>query len=74
MSVAGGCPIAGFAGDIPHLSKAAQVSYAEALEQLINQIAHMVREQDSKLRREAARAQAISKKSRRTLRNRSSLR
>jgi TetR/AcrR family transcriptional repressor of nem operon len=55
-----GCPIAGFVGDIPHLSKAAQASYAEALEQLINQIAHMVREQDSKLTREAARARAIS--------------
>src|SRR5271168_2021485 len=52
-----GCPIAGFAGDIPHLSKDAQASYAEALEQLINQ---MVLEQDSKLTREVARARAIS--------------
>jgi TetR/AcrR family transcriptional repressor of nem operon len=55
-----GCPIAGFAGDIPHLSKAAQASYAEALEQLFNQIAQMVLEQDSKLTREEARARAIS--------------
>jgi TetR/AcrR family transcriptional repressor of nem operon len=52
-----GCPIAGFAGDIPHLSNDAQASYAEALEQLINQ---MVLEQDSKLTREAARTRAIS--------------
>jgi TetR/AcrR family transcriptional repressor of nem operon len=52
-----GCPIAGFAGDIPHLSKDAQASYAEALEQLINQ---MVLEQDSKLTPEVARARAIS--------------
>jgi TetR/AcrR family transcriptional regulator, transcriptional repressor for nem operon len=55
-----GCPIAGFAGDIPHLSKDAQASYAEALEQLINQIVQMVLEQDSKLTREVARARAIS--------------
>jgi TetR/AcrR family transcriptional regulator, transcriptional repressor for nem operon len=52
-----GCPIAGFAGDIPHLSKDAQASYAEALEQLIDQ---MIFEQDSRLPREVARARAIS--------------
>jgi TetR/AcrR family transcriptional repressor of nem operon len=55
-----GCPIAGFTGDIPHLSQVAQASYAEALEQLIDQIAHMIREQDSKLTSEAARARAMS--------------
>jgi TetR/AcrR family transcriptional regulator, transcriptional repressor for nem operon len=55
-----GCPVAGFAGDIPRLSQVAQASYAAALEQLIKQIAHMLREQDSKLTREAARARAIS--------------
>jgi TetR/AcrR family transcriptional repressor of nem operon len=55
-----GCPIAGFAGEIPHLSKAAQVSYAEALEQAFNQIAEMLLEQDSKLTREEAHARAIS--------------
>lgn len=55
-----GCPIAGFAGEIPHLSNAAQASYAEALEQLINQIAQMVFERDSHLTREDARARAIS--------------
>src|ERR1700676_3526251 len=32
-----GCPIAGFAGEIPHLSKAAQASYAEALKQIFNE-------------------------------------
>jgi TetR/AcrR family transcriptional repressor of nem operon len=55
-----GCPIAGFAGEIPHLSTTAQASYAEALEQLINHIARMVLEQDSKLTREESRARAIS--------------
>jgi TetR/AcrR family transcriptional repressor of nem operon len=55
-----GCPIAGFAGEIPHLSKAAQASYAEALEQAINQIAIMVLDQDSRLTHEEARARAIS--------------
>src|SRR5580698_8139222 len=50
-----GCPIAGFAGEVPHLSKAAQASYAEALEQAVNQIATMVLEQDSRLTHEEAR-------------------
>jgi len=55
-----GCPIAGFAGEIPHLSKAAQASYAEALEQAFNEITEMLLEQDSKLTREEAHARAIS--------------
>lgn len=55
-----GCPIAGFAGEIPHLSKAAQASYAEGLEQAFNQIAEMLLEQDSKLTPEEAHARAIS--------------
>jgi TetR/AcrR family transcriptional repressor of nem operon len=55
-----GCPIAGFAGEIPHLSKAAQASYAEALEQAFNQIAGIILEQDSKLTREEAHGRAIS--------------
>ena len=55
-----GCPIAGFAGEIPHLSKAAQASYAEALEQAFNQIAGMILEQDSKLTSEEAHERAIS--------------
>ncbi|MFZ0589726.1 MAG: TetR/AcrR family transcriptional regulator [Bryobacteraceae bacterium] len=55
-----GCPIAGFAGEIPHLSKAAQASYAEALEQAFNQIAGMILEQDSKLAGAEAHARAIS--------------
>ena len=55
-----GCPIAGFVGEIPHLSKAAQASYAEALEQAFNQITEMILEQDSKLTREEAHARAIS--------------
>jgi TetR/AcrR family transcriptional regulator, transcriptional repressor for nem operon len=55
-----GCPIAGFAGEIPHLSKAARASYAEALEQIFNEITGMLLEQDSKLTREEAHARAIS--------------
>jgi TetR/AcrR family transcriptional repressor of nem operon len=55
-----GCPIAGFAGEIPHLSKAAQASYAEGLEQAFNQITEMLLEQGSKLTREEAHARAIS--------------
>jgi TetR/AcrR family transcriptional repressor of nem operon len=55
-----GCPIAGFAGEIPHLSNTAQVSYAEGLEQAFNQIAQMLLEQGSTLTREEARARAIT--------------
>jgi TetR/AcrR family transcriptional repressor of nem operon len=55
-----GCAIAGFAGEIPHLSKAAQASYAEGLEQIFNQIAQLVLEQDSTLTREEAHGRAIS--------------
>ncbi len=55
-----GCAIAGFAGEIPHLSKAAQAFYAEGLEHIFNQIAQLVLEQDSKLTREEAHARAIS--------------
>jgi TetR/AcrR family transcriptional regulator, transcriptional repressor for nem operon len=55
-----GCPIAGFAGEIPHLSKAAQVSFAKALEQMFNKITEQLLEQDSKLTREEAHARAIS--------------
>jgi TetR/AcrR family transcriptional repressor of nem operon len=55
-----GCPIAAFAGEIPHLSKAAQASYAEGLEQAFKQIAEMILEQDSRLTREEAHGRAIS--------------
>jgi TetR/AcrR family transcriptional regulator, transcriptional repressor for nem operon len=55
-----GCPIAGFAGEIPHLAKAAQVSYAEALEHAFTQIAQMLLEQDSNFTGEEAHARAIS--------------
>jgi TetR/AcrR family transcriptional regulator, transcriptional repressor for nem operon len=46
-----GCAIAGFAGEIPHLSMAAQASYAEGPEHIVKQIAQLVLEQDSTLRR-----------------------
>jgi TetR/AcrR family transcriptional repressor of nem operon len=55
-----GCAIAGFAGEIPHLSSAAQASFAEGLEQAFDQIAQMVLEQDSTLTREEAHARAVS--------------
>jgi TetR/AcrR family transcriptional regulator, transcriptional repressor for nem operon len=55
-----GCPIAGFAGEVPHLSNDAQASYVEGLEQAFNQITEMLLEQDSKLTREEAHARAIS--------------
>jgi TetR/AcrR family transcriptional regulator, transcriptional repressor for nem operon len=55
-----GCPIAGFAGEVPHLSKPAQVSYADALECAFNQIANMFSEKDPTLTREQAYAHAIA--------------
>jgi TetR/AcrR family transcriptional repressor of nem operon len=55
-----GCPIAGFAGEIPHLSKAAQASYAEGLEQTFNEITETLLEQDPNLTGEEAHARAIS--------------
>jgi TetR/AcrR family transcriptional repressor of nem operon len=55
-----GCPIAGFAGEIPHLSKAAQASYAGGLEHIFDQMTQLVLEQDSELTREEAHARAIS--------------
>jgi len=55
-----GCPIAGFAGEIPHLSKVAQASYDEGLEHIFNQIAQLVLEHDPTLTREEAHGRAIS--------------
>jgi TetR/AcrR family transcriptional repressor of nem operon len=55
-----GCAIAGFAGEAPHLSKPAQVSYAEAVESTLNQTANILAEKDSNLTRERAYARAIA--------------
>jgi TetR/AcrR family transcriptional repressor of nem operon len=55
-----GCAIAGFAAEAPHLSKPAQVSYAEAVECTLNQIANILEEKDSHLTRERAYAGAIA--------------
>jgi TetR/AcrR family transcriptional repressor of nem operon len=55
-----GCSIAGFVGEIPHLSKAAQASYAEALDYTFNEITEMLIEHDSTLTREEAHAGAIA--------------
>jgi TetR/AcrR family transcriptional repressor of nem operon len=55
-----GCAIAGFAGEAPHLSKPAQVSYAEAVERTLNQTASMLLEKNSNLTRERAYARAIA--------------
>ena len=55
-----GCAIAGFAGEAPHLSKPAQVSYVEAVECTLNQIANILVENNSSLTREHAYARAIA--------------
>jgi TetR/AcrR family transcriptional regulator, transcriptional repressor for nem operon len=55
-----GCAMAGFVGEISHLSITAQASYAEALKQTFGQITEMVLEQDSKLTRDEAHACAVS--------------
>jgi TetR/AcrR family transcriptional regulator, transcriptional repressor for nem operon len=55
-----GCAIAGFTREAPHLSKPAQVSYAEAVESTLNQTANMLAEKDSNLTRERAYARAIA--------------
>jgi TetR/AcrR family transcriptional repressor of nem operon len=55
-----GCAMAGFLGDIRHLSKDAQASYSEALKQTFSQITEMFLEHDSQLTREEAHARAVS--------------
>jgi TetR/AcrR family transcriptional regulator, transcriptional repressor for nem operon len=55
-----GCAIAGFTGEAPHLSKPAQVSYAEAVESTLNQTANMLADKDSSLTRKRAYARAIA--------------
>jgi TetR/AcrR family transcriptional regulator, transcriptional repressor for nem operon len=55
-----GCAIAGFAGEARHISKPAQVSYAEAVESTLNQTANMLAEKDSSLTRKGAYARAIA--------------
>jgi TetR/AcrR family transcriptional repressor of nem operon len=58
--VACGCPMAGFAGEIPRLSKEAQSFYSEALEQTFGKMAEMFLERDSDLTPRKARSHAIS--------------
>ena len=55
-----GCAIAGFAGDIPHLSDAARSSYAEALSQAFDGFAQMILQEEPKLSQKDARARAVS--------------
>jgi TetR/AcrR family transcriptional repressor of nem operon len=59
-NIEAGCPIVGFAGEIPHLSRAAQASYADGLKQMFNQTAQLLLEHDPALTREKAHARAIS--------------
>jgi TetR/AcrR family transcriptional repressor of nem operon len=59
-NVACGCPMAGFAAEIPRLSEKTQASYAEALEQTFDKMTEMFMEKDSKLTPRKARSQAIS--------------
>jgi TetR/AcrR family transcriptional regulator, transcriptional repressor for nem operon len=55
-----GCAIAGFAGEAQHLSKPAQVSYAEAVESTLTQTADMLAKKNSNLTRERCYARAIA--------------
>lgn len=59
-NVACGCPMAGFAAEVPRLSEKAQTSYAEALEQTFSKMAEMFLEREPKLTARKARLQAIS--------------
>ena len=55
-----GCAIAGFAGEAQHLSKPAQVSYADAVESTLTQTADMLAKKHSNLTRERSYARAIA--------------
>ncbi len=55
-----GCAMAGFVGDIPRLTKEAQSSYAEALEQTFERIAEMIRFQKPTLSKKGAHRRAIA--------------
>ena len=52
--------MAGFAGDIPRLTKEAQSSYAEALERTFDQLAEIIRFQKPTLSRKDAHGRAIA--------------
>jgi TetR/AcrR family transcriptional repressor of nem operon len=58
--VKGGCPMAGFAAEIPHLSKADQRAYAGGLDQTFARIAEILIEQDPSLSRLEARRRAVA--------------
>src|ERR1700728_4008634 len=47
--IACGCAIAGFTGEIPRLTKVAQASYADGLEDIFNQITQLVLDKDPAL-------------------------
>jgi TetR/AcrR family transcriptional regulator, transcriptional repressor for nem operon len=55
-----GCAMAGFAGDIPRLTKDAQSSYAEALKETLKQVTEMVRFQRPTLSKKDAHRRAIA--------------
>jgi TetR/AcrR family transcriptional regulator, transcriptional repressor for nem operon len=55
-----GCAMAGFAGDVPRLTKEAQSSYAEALERTFAQMAEMLRLQKPTLSKRDAHGRAIA--------------
>ena len=55
-----GCPLAGFAGDVRHLTKEAQFSYAKALRSTFDQLAETIRLQKPALSREAAHSKAVA--------------
>ena len=55
-----GCAMAGFAGDVPRLSKEAQSSYADALERTFEQLAEIIRLQKPNLSKKDAHGRAIA--------------
>ncbi len=55
-----GCAMAGFAGDIPRLTKEAQSSYAEGLERTFEHIAEMIRFQEPTLSKKESHSRAIA--------------
>jgi TetR/AcrR family transcriptional repressor of nem operon len=55
-----GCAMAGFAGDIPRLTKDAQSSYAEALKETLKQVTEMIRFQKPTLSKKDAHRRAIA--------------
>lgn len=59
-NVKGGCPMAGFAAEVPHLSAADQRAYAGGLDQTFTKIAATLTERNPSLSQAEARKHAVS--------------